>query len=1270
MSFLNSLHQIRINKKDFKAWEQENLDKDKQREALVKAKPLTAQQLQKAQAKGKVIMDTIDIMDTHSEEVAENTETVIMPLAALLPTLSTSLVALGSFFGLLKPANIKESKASRDFNKSAEGERLSEIFYTLDSYKEKIKNGDLKIRSDVEKLHWRLGDKEVLFNKKNLEILSNSNEMISLPNSNETIPLKNYANELLKIKKAYNATPNIKALKKAGITSVIAIGVSFIASFIYANVKAAKIQVQSSRVARWQSRQDLNDPKYFVQYTPEQLEEAKRQLEAQPQEEEKQSILTKLKTRKPQGASGIHELVKIIKDNKHYKEWKKEYNQEDKKVKRQLTPEELEEAKKDQEVIQRITKTINNKAEEYSENMETTGGVLIGATPFLGIGIGALVNQFAKITKIGDKISQKAYERFIKGVDPDYKDIAKSLFKNGKQTEKQKVGIFRRIKEIFDFGEKIQEITKNTSKSGKKGINMFIDNVEALFNGALATSKGRGAIFAITGGAITGLVGALIGLKLQKNSARAGRYIAKREIEKDPANFIGYSDSDWESVKNIKAEPKTLGQKFVNYITFLPRVIKEYFEYEKYNNTTAKYNKKLREQLAKGEVSEEQLKEAKNLQRKLFTTFENVDDKSQEFSESVEAATEMAQPFIPYVGYLVFITPLIIGGITAAKGGVPKILESFTGFFAKHSKLLKKKFVGNYTKAVSDNISKIVAKQEGASGSLKKVIDILSDGEQKSLSEILKSLEGEENQVCALLRQIASSDKFKDLSKEDLTSLVKEIMEFIPAINANDKGNKILLRDFEYIMEEMKGNSVQEILNEFINQYERNIPNWNISRFSVFADMLGSSGGLQKAFNDALKASEGKDNELLAFLQNISSNKALQAVPRETLMGILEEEVQKGAGKISEEAQKQKIDINKLLQQIKETKGDNLSEIIQNFLDANKGQVPSLKVSKLLNANKLPQVAMQAIKDALIKSKGQEDELLAFLERIGENQIFVNMSKEDAVRITKELLKPMPDQLAENLTKQQLMSYIEDAKYNNISELISDILGNYGEQLKGRKLLPKFEPKYGFTPDDVEKLKDGFAHSKLGSTAIDMLKGKIKEGKAREVLADLMNDDLVPHSLRPMLRKIILSDNLTNERAAQIFENLITIIKNVPAKELNVIFEAIKKEISENPDKFIQAARNGELYQAFMTSNLENTIAITTGSWAAISLLFTYALESAFASLQKSAGRLGVMKAIEELEDPSYYADNERKDADFGSIKANNKKQAKGINAFIKSNKK
>ncbi len=61
------------------------------------------------------------------------------------------------------------------------------------------------------------------------------------------------------------------------------------------------------------------------------------------------------------------------------------------------------------------------------------------------------------------------------------------------------------------------------------------------------------------------------------------------------------------------------------------------------------------------------MQEARELQRKLFTTFESVDDKSQEYSEAIEAVTEMSQPLLPYIGILVASIPVIVGSAKLIK---------------------------------------------------------------------------------------------------------------------------------------------------------------------------------------------------------------------------------------------------------------------------------------------------------------------------------------------------------------------------------------------------------------------------------------------------------------------------------------------------------------------------------------------------------------------------------------------------------------------------
>ena len=60
-----------------------------------------------------------------------------------------------------------------------------------------------------------------------------------------------------------------------------------------------------------------------------------------------------------------------------------------------------------------------------------------------------------------------------------------------------------------------------------------------------------------------------------------------------------------------------------------------------------------------------------------------------------------------------------------------------------------------------------------------------------------------------------------------------------------------------------------------------------------------------------------------------------------------------------------------------------------------------------------------------------------------------------------------------------------------------------------------------------------------------------------------------------------------------------------------------------------------------MTDGLKKAVAAAGISWTAINVAITYTIESILADLQLKSGRLGVMKALDSLDDPAYYANIE-----------------------------
>jgi hypothetical protein len=129
----------------------------------------------------------------------------------------------------------------------------------------------------------------------------------------------------------------------------------------------------------------------------------------------------------------------------------------------------------------------------------------------------------------------------------------------------------------------------------------------------------------------------------KKKASRVGRFVKRQEILNNPKLIMSYSDKQLKQAENIKGEKVKKGffKEIQENLTFFPKYLKETKEYDKYKKTTEKENEKLYEALKQTNISEAQLKAAKNLQQKTFLSFEKVDEMSQRYSEDMEAATEI-----------------------------------------------------------------------------------------------------------------------------------------------------------------------------------------------------------------------------------------------------------------------------------------------------------------------------------------------------------------------------------------------------------------------------------------------------------------------------------------------------------------------------------------------------------------------------------------------------------------------------------------------------
>ena len=1121
MDFFNSLSQIAKNKNNFNKWEENQKQEQAKREALYQKRQYSDEELAKAKALGKNIIDVVDIMDNHSESVAENVETAVQPIVAGIPIIT----ALGSTIAYAK-------------------------YIVNPFYKKKWElQNNLSNNEDAIKLSQKITEFNTSNGTKNPKF-----RPWELTNENNIKRIKDptLKDEAMKFYKQYKK--DIAPLRhkvKIGKYGAIA---AFLFSFVASNIYAAKLQVDSSKIARFQARKALEDPKAFVNYTPEQIEKAKQEIAAHP-ELKKQSHKDKLKT------GMIPSIINLFKDRKAYKTAIKNDTDESKKVTRELSPEELTQAKKDQEVLQRTVRIINNEAEKYSENMEVASQVLINGTPFLGAGVGLVISTILNKTGILKKIISSK-------VNKNGSEKTKELYKEFSKLKENAPGYHIKWKQFFtsymnDLKQARFKDVNNTIGQNRRVPKDLIKTAKQTITGLSAHKWGRKGIIGGIGSIVTGFAGLLIGLKLQKSSARAGRYTAKRELEKDPRNFIGYTEEDYEEVKDVKNTKKPQS-KIKEYAMFIPTVLKQYYAYEKYKNTEFKQNKLLQEQLQKQDVTEEQLRDAKNLQRKLFNTFEKVDDNSQAYSESMEAAVEIAQPIVTYGGLLALLTPFIYIGTQVKKGKLSgsKVLEKAINFFSKSSEKLQSKWFKKYLNNVDKNIPYKVGgtnvKYKPAATILKE-INLQNDSVFDIISKAYKNLQNSTTE----LRKVPANEQFAQIYKFRKT--IKSYL-ILKDKNAAEKVDKVL-EQINIANPATRADMLDILLNP------KNIKNMSKENYDK------AYSALRKIVENTI----GRE-KINKFYSNIHD--AFKEIPLADLKS-------------------------------------SITELYNN--------IPELKTA-------IPQEKVEKAFTTLNELINENNEIL-FNNKIDKqiDNLFSHKNVTEAINTLEQIsneLKNIPEAINKNPELSNMLNMLKTKEIPVNEEIIKE--------------LNKFniEIKPGTTNLTINDALNIFSQTK----------DKIKAFTIKDIYQNIPKDAINPKKSLQSFKTHI--ESLTDEQFARQMENIgfssinketmlkilpkiEKILDNIPKEEMQKIWTTLIKEFNEHPDEFIKLVKTGKIGNILITPGLKNTIAALGISWTVFTLALTYAIESWLADMQLKAGRLGVMKAIESLDDPRYYANIE-----------------------------
>ncbi len=305
------------------------------------------------------------------------------------------------------------------------------------------------------------------------------------------------------------------------------------------------------------------------------------------------------------------------------------------------------------------------------------------------------------IAEMKDVFSDKeAYKKWMKSKDPQAIEKLKELActpEQLKQGEADKELIVDAVKDINIKAEEYSENVENVFDTMSTvswlaaipltmGVNKIIKHINSF------PQKLRPLISTVVGLTV-GIGITLWGTAEQKNAARIGRYKARQELMKNPASLLAFSKEEMEQAKDVKAPEqkisfwKKIGQNF----SFLPQYLKDKKEYKEYKEKTQKQNEKIINVLKQDTtISEKQLNDAKHLQEKVFTAFDEVDEMSQRYSEDVEAGTDIAKEVGVSIWTIGSMGALAAAALLISKGKFPlhKIIKGVSSMsLDKNSKL-------------------------------------------------------------------------------------------------------------------------------------------------------------------------------------------------------------------------------------------------------------------------------------------------------------------------------------------------------------------------------------------------------------------------------------------------------------------------------------------------------------------------------------------------------------------------------------------------------
>lgn len=303
-----------------------------------------------------------------------------------------------------------------------------------------------------------------------------------------------------------------------------------------------------------------------------------------------------------------------------------------------LTPEQRKKAEDD-------AKSIKLDDREKKRIEQKKG---LGANPFT-----AFKTLKKYFSEDGEYSKQKAeFDASLKEREKQFnKPLSAEQIKNAKRDQQILSDVVRRMDVASQDYAENAELATNTLTTlalGTGGLIGWASNKLLKLLKVSGKSPFAKAIPWVVGAAIP-LVMSIYAAQVQKHASRIGRFKVRQEMLNNPASLVYVDKKESDTIENAKL-PQRANKP--NIFKFFAQLVKDNKEYQKYRKTKAVEDMKFHKAVENIELSPEQLKEAKALQMNVFKTFNKVDEKSQAYSESVEAMGEITKQGVALFGSL------------------------------------------------------------------------------------------------------------------------------------------------------------------------------------------------------------------------------------------------------------------------------------------------------------------------------------------------------------------------------------------------------------------------------------------------------------------------------------------------------------------------------------------------------------------------------------------------------------------------------------------